>query len=74
MVFAEGAKRAGKDLTREGLVKAMESIQNFDPEGIMGPISYSATSHGTPGFARMTKGDVAAKKFIPLTGWRAVGK
>ena len=74
MVFAEGAKRAGKDLTREGLVKAMESIQNFDPEGIMGPISYSPTSHGTPGFARMTKGDVAAKKFIPLTGWRAVDK
>jgi len=74
MVFAEGAKRAGKDLTREGLVKAMESIQNFDPEGVMGPISFSATSHGTPGFARMTKGDVGKKKFIPLTGWRAVAK
>lgn len=74
MVFAEGAKRAGKDLTREGLVKAMEAIQNFDPEGVMGPISYSANSHGTPGFARMTKGDVEKKKFIPLTGWRAVAK
>jgi len=74
MVFAEGAKRAGKDLTREGLVKAMEGIQNFDPEGVMGPISFSATSHGTPGFARMTKGDVAKKQFIPLTGWRAVAK
>jgi len=74
MVFAEGAKRAGKDLTREGLVKAMEGIQNFDPEGVMGPISFSPTSHGTPGFARMTKGDVEKKKFIPLTGWRAVAK
>ena len=74
MVFAEGAKRAGKDLTREGLVKAMEAIQNFDPEGLMGPISFSSTSHGTPGFARMTNGDVGKKKFIPLTGWRAVAK
>jgi branched-chain amino acid transport system substrate-binding protein len=74
MVFAEGAKRAGKDLTREGLVKAMEAIQNFDPEGLMGPISFSSTSHGTPGFARMTKGDVEKRKFIPLTGWRAVAK
>ncbi len=74
MVFAEGVKRAGKDLTREGLIKAMETIQNFDPEGVMGPISFSATSHGTPGFARMTKGDVGKKKFIPLTGWRAVAK
>jgi branched-chain amino acid transport system substrate-binding protein len=74
MVFAEGAKRAGKDLTREGLVTAMEAIRNFDPEGLMGPISFSATSHGTPGFGRMTKGDVGKKKFIPLTGWRAVAK
>lgn len=74
MVFAEGAKRAGKDLNREGLVKAIESIKNFDPEGIMGPISYSATSHGSPGFARMTRGDLEKKQFIPLTGWRAVGK
>jgi branched-chain amino acid transport system substrate-binding protein len=74
MVFAEGAKRGGKNLTRDGLVKAMESIQNFDPEGIMGPISYSATSHGSPGFARMTKGDLQKKQFVPLTGWRAVGK
>ena len=44
MVFAEGAKRAGKDLTREGLVKALESLKAFDPEGLMGPITYSATS------------------------------
>lgn len=74
MVFAEGAKRAGKDLTRDGLMKAMEGIKDFDPEGVMGTISYSATSHGSPGFARMTKGDVGKKAFIPLTGWRAVAK
>lgn len=74
MVFAEGAKRAGKDLTREGLIKAMESIQNFDPEGLMGPISFSPNSHGTPGSARMTKADVANKRFVPITGWKAVAK
>lgn len=74
MVFAEGAKRAGKELTREGLVKALENMKNFDPEGLMGPISYSPKSHGSPGFARMTKGDVANKRFIPLTGWRSVEK
>lgn len=74
MVFSEGAKRAGKNLTREGLVKAMEGIQGFDPEGLMGPISYSPTSHGSPGYARMTRGDLEKKMFVPLTGWRAVGK
>jgi hypothetical protein len=56
------------------LVKALEGIRNFDPEGLMGPISFSPESHGTPGYARMTKGDVANKKFIPLTSWRAIGK
>jgi branched-chain amino acid transport system substrate-binding protein len=74
MVFAEGVKRAGKDLTREGLLTALENIRNFDPEGLMGPISFSPDSHGTLGFARMTKGDVENRRFIPLTGWRAVGQ
>jgi branched-chain amino acid transport system substrate-binding protein len=74
MVFAEGAKRAGKDLTREGLIKALESLRGFDPEGLMGPITYSATSHGSPGFARMTRGDLANKRFLPVTGWNAVSR
>lgn len=72
MVFAEGAKRAGKDLTRDGLVKALESLKGFDPEGLMGPITYSAQSHGSPGFARMSKGNVEEQRFVPLTGWTAV--
>jgi len=37
----------------------------------MGPITYSAKSHGSPGFARMSKGNVAEKRFVPLTGWTA---
>jgi len=74
MVFAEGAKRAGKDLTRDGLVNALEGLKNYDPEGLMGPISFSPSSHGSPGFARMTKGDTVNKKFIPLTGWRSPAK
>ena len=74
MVFAEGAKRAGKNLTRERLVSALEALKNFDPEGLMGPITYSPTSHGSPGFARMTRGDMVNKRFTPLTGWKAVSQ
>jgi branched-chain amino acid transport system substrate-binding protein len=73
-IFAEGLKLAGRDLTRDGFVKAMEGMKNFDPEGIMGPISYSATSHGSPGYARMVKGDIANKRFVPLTGWKYIQK
>ena len=32
-VLAEGLKRAGKNLTREGFVRAMESIQDYDAGG-----------------------------------------
>jgi branched-chain amino acid transport system substrate-binding protein len=74
IVFAEAAKRAGKDLTREGLINALESFRNFDPEGMMGPITYSATSHGSPGYARMTKGDVKNKRFVTLTDWKAISR
>jgi len=71
-IFAEGLKLTGKDLTRENFIKGMESIKNFDPEGIMGPISYSVDSHGSPGYARMTKGDTANMQFIKLTDWQYV--
>ena len=30
MVFAEGLRRAGRDLSRPGFIRAMESIQNFE--------------------------------------------
>ncbi len=74
IVFAEGAKRAGKNLTREGLINALETLRNFDPEGLMGPITYTSASHGSPGYVRMTKSDVANKRFIPLTGWKSVSR
>jgi branched-chain amino acid transport system substrate-binding protein len=46
MVLVEGLKRAGKDLTREKLITALESIQNKDVG--LGPkltLKYSATRH-----------------------------
>ncbi|MBU1155017.1 MAG: ABC transporter substrate-binding protein [Proteobacteria bacterium] len=38
--MVEGIKRAGKDLSADNFVKAMESLKDF--KGIMGPITYSA--------------------------------
>jgi len=46
MATAEGLKRAGKDPTRDGFVKGMESIHNFDMG--LGPsfkLNYSPTQH-----------------------------
>ncbi len=43
-VFVEGLTKAGRDLTREGLIKGLESIRNFDSI-FLGKVSFSATDH-----------------------------
>ncbi len=51
-VLVEGLKRAGRTLTRESFVRAMESMQKFDLGGVM--ISYTATDHTGSEFVEMT--------------------
>ncbi|OGL18559.1 MAG: hypothetical protein A3K12_06855 [Candidatus Rokubacteria bacterium RIFCSPLOWO2_12_FULL_71_19] len=65
MVFTEGAKRAGKSLTREGLMTALTSIKAFE-SGILPPISIGSDLEPLKqGFwVRMEKG-----RFKPLTDW-----
>ena len=42
-IFVEALRRAGKDLSREAFVRAMETMQNFDLGGVQ--VSYSASDH-----------------------------
>jgi branched-chain amino acid transport system substrate-binding protein len=66
MLFAEGAKRAGRNLTRESLIAALESIRGFE-SGILPPITIGP-DHETQkqGFwVRVEKGG----RFKPLTDW-----
>jgi len=65
MLFTEGARRAGKNLTRESLVTALEGIKGWD-SGILPPITIGP-DHETQrqGFwVRVEKG-----RFKPLTDW-----
>jgi branched-chain amino acid transport system substrate-binding protein len=43
LVFVEGLKRAGKNLTRDSLINAFESMKDVDFGGIK--VSFSTTSH-----------------------------
>jgi branched-chain amino acid transport system substrate-binding protein len=43
-LVVEGLQRAGPDLTRDGLVAALESIEDWSG-GLLPPIGYSATDH-----------------------------
>jgi ABC-type branched-subunit amino acid transport system substrate-binding protein len=66
MVFVEGAKKAGKDLTRAKLIKALEDSKRIET-GLVPPLEWSAKYHGGPrvfGYATWEGG-----KLKLLQGW-----
>jgi branched-chain amino acid transport system substrate-binding protein len=68
MVMVEGLKRAGKDLTREGLIHGIESIHDYDLG--LGPqlkINYSAKEH--KGFNHVLATVVRGGRAVPFTDW-----
>jgi ABC-type branched-subunit amino acid transport system substrate-binding protein len=68
MVLVEGLKRAGKDLTREGLIRGIESIHEFDLG--LGPqlkLDYSAKDH--KGFDHVIPTVVRGGRAVPFTDW-----
>ncbi len=66
-LVVEGLMRAGKELTREGFIDAMESIQNWTSGGIMPPVGFSRTNHHAQraGFICELKDG----RFVSLTDW-----
>jgi branched-chain amino acid transport system substrate-binding protein len=45
LILVEGLKRAGKDLTREKFLAAMETIKDFTEEGLVPGITFGPTRH-----------------------------
>jgi len=73
MVLAEGLKRAGKDLTREGLIHAIEGMHDVDMG--LGPelkLSYSARSH--KGFDHVIPTVIRGGRAVPFTDWSVVAQ
>lgn len=44
-LFSEAALLAGKDLTREGFIAAMDRIKGFSADGLVPPVTYTPTDH-----------------------------
>lgn len=65
-LFVQGLKRAGKNLTRESYIAALESMKDWK-NGIIPPISFSKTNHlaQNAGFMVQVEGNV----FKPISGW-----
>jgi branched-chain amino acid transport system substrate-binding protein len=70
MVFTEGMKRTGRNLTGETLMKAMEAIKDFDTGGICGPITFGKENRRGQKYVRVYKADIDKIRFMPVTGWR----
>ena len=69
MHFVKALEIAGKDLTREGLIAAMEQIKDWHPEGMGSPVIYGPDRHHGVNSVQMAvaKGDqvvpIDAEKF-----------
>ena len=68
-ILKEGLRLAGKDLTRENLVKALEKLRDFDAEGLMSPISYGPNNRSSGRAAFIVKADVKTKKWVRASDW-----
>lgn len=71
MVLVEGLKRAGKDLTRDGLIRGIESIHELDIG--LGPqlkLDYSAKDH--KGFDHVIPSVIRSGRPVPFTDWASV--
>lgn len=67
----EGLKRAGRNLTREGLVEAMESIKNWTPEKLTAPITWGPNRrHGLNAVRLMRAKKAADASFTTITGYQ----
>ena len=69
-VFTEAMTRAGKDLTPDSFIQALESIKNYDTQGLCGPITFSSTDHKGFSSSRLFSADPSTGKLVPVTDWR----
>jgi branched-chain amino acid transport system substrate-binding protein len=68
MVLVEGLKRAGKDLTREGLIRAIESIHELDLGlGQQLKLDYGPKDH--KGFDHVLPTVIRGGRAVPFTDW-----
>ena len=69
MIMVEGLKRAGRDLTREKLVEALESMKRWDPNGLAPLVTYGKDDRVATKNAAVFKANVEEGRFEKVTGW-----
>ena len=62
--MVEGLKNAGRDLTPETLIKGMEQIKDWTPEGVGAPVTYAPDRRHGVNASRMSQ--ARDGKHVPL--------
>jgi ABC-type branched-subunit amino acid transport system substrate-binding protein len=70
--FVEALKMNGRRLSRAGLVRALENLDEFET-GVLPPLSFGANRRVGASGAYVVGVDVSKKQFTPLSGWLALG-
>ncbi|MGZ6124182.1 MAG: ABC transporter substrate-binding protein [Myxococcales bacterium] len=67
----EGLQRAGRDLTREKFVKAMESVKGFTGDGLLAPVDFGADRHHGQNTVRLLRAGKATDSSVQqITGYQ----
>jgi ABC-type branched-subunit amino acid transport system substrate-binding protein len=67
-ILIEALKRTGKDLSREGLIQALEGFYNYQT-GLTPPITYGPNRRIGAMGAYIVTVDLKKKEFVPVSGW-----
>ena len=67
--FVEGLQRAGRDLTRQSFMAAVETLTNFDTGGLSAPFKFGPGDHHGSSALRMYGYDFDTKRIVPLSDW-----
>lgn len=68
-VYVEALKKAGKDLTRESLMAAIESMNDYDTQGLSAPVSFSSKNHNGVRAVRFFGYDFNKNEMVPVSDW-----
>ena len=69
VIVYEGIKRAGKNLTRNGVIKAWESMKNYNMKGLSANATFGPNKHQCSEHCKIYKADIPNGKLAPISDW-----
>ena len=67
LLGGEGLKRAGRELTREKLVDALDTLKNFETGGITAPLTYAPGKRRPFNAGYFLKADPIKEKWVKIS-------